>query len=170
MAIAAGICDGLKYGDNAKANALIKADNPEMTDAQIAFSIAAMKQYGIVDSVIPSRKASASAALKGAASLSGPAGGLIASLLRAPEGKAVALNGRVDGTITNFTGTASLAFEDEQEVVARANGTRFGLAAGVDWRSGAYYVGADVRWHDVRQKNGIEYDNTAVGLKVGMNF
>ena len=57
---------------------------------------------------------SASAALKGAASLSGPAGGLIASLLRAPEGKAVALNGRVDGTITNFTGTASLAFEDEQ--------------------------------------------------------
>ncbi|WP_088287272.1 hypothetical protein [Ideonella sp. A 288] len=45
-----------------------------------------------------------------------------------------------------------------------------GLAAGVDWRSGAYYVGADVRWHDVRQKNGIEYDNTAVGLKVGMNF
>ena len=38
------------YGDNAKANAMIKADNPEMTDEQIAFSIAAMKQYGIVDS------------------------------------------------------------------------------------------------------------------------
>ena len=33
-----------------KANALIKADNPEMTDEQIAFSIAAMKKYGIVDS------------------------------------------------------------------------------------------------------------------------
>ena len=27
------------YGDNAKANELIKADNPEMTDEQIAFSI-----------------------------------------------------------------------------------------------------------------------------------
>jgi NitT/TauT family transport system substrate-binding protein len=38
------------YGDNAKANALIKQDNPEMTDAQIAFSIAAMKKHGIVDS------------------------------------------------------------------------------------------------------------------------
>ncbi|MGD9507600.1 MAG: ABC transporter substrate-binding protein [Geminicoccaceae bacterium] len=38
------------YGDNAKANALIRADNPEITDEQIAFSIEAMKQYGIVDS------------------------------------------------------------------------------------------------------------------------
>lgn len=38
------------YGDNAKANALIKQDNPEMTDAMIAFSIAKMKDYGIVDS------------------------------------------------------------------------------------------------------------------------
>jgi len=38
------------YGDNAKANALIQADNPDMTDEQIAFSIEAMKQYGIVDS------------------------------------------------------------------------------------------------------------------------
>lgn len=38
------------YGDNAKANALIKQDNPEMTDAMIAFSIEKMKAYGIVDS------------------------------------------------------------------------------------------------------------------------
>jgi NitT/TauT family transport system substrate-binding protein len=38
------------YGDNAKANAMIKRDNPEMTDAQIAFSIAKLKEYGIVDS------------------------------------------------------------------------------------------------------------------------
>ncbi|MBS9479274.1 ABC transporter substrate-binding protein [Ancylobacter radicis] len=38
------------YGDNAKANALIKKDNPEMTDEMIAFSIAKMKEYGIVDS------------------------------------------------------------------------------------------------------------------------
>jgi NitT/TauT family transport system substrate-binding protein len=38
------------YGDNSAANALIKRENPEMTDAQIAFSIAKMKEYGIVDS------------------------------------------------------------------------------------------------------------------------
>jgi NitT/TauT family transport system substrate-binding protein len=38
------------YGDNSKANALIKGDNPEMTDEQIAFSIAKLKEYGIVDS------------------------------------------------------------------------------------------------------------------------
>ncbi len=38
------------YGDPAKGNALIKADNPEMTDDQIAFSVKAMKDYGIVDS------------------------------------------------------------------------------------------------------------------------
>ncbi|MFK8249916.1 ABC transporter substrate-binding protein [Ancylobacter terrae] len=38
------------YGDNSKANALIRKDNPEMTDAMIAFSIEKMKQYGIVDS------------------------------------------------------------------------------------------------------------------------
>jgi NitT/TauT family transport system substrate-binding protein len=38
------------YGDNKKANELIKADNPDITDDQIAFSIAALKKYGIVDS------------------------------------------------------------------------------------------------------------------------
>ncbi|MBU1305886.1 MAG: ABC transporter substrate-binding protein [Alphaproteobacteria bacterium] len=36
------------YGDNSAANALIKTDNPEMTDGQIAFSIEKMKEYGIV--------------------------------------------------------------------------------------------------------------------------
>ena len=38
------------YGDNAKANAAIKKENPEMTDDQIEFSIAKLKEYGIVDS------------------------------------------------------------------------------------------------------------------------
>jgi len=38
------------YGDNKAANALIKKDNPEITDGQIAFSIAKMKEFGIVDS------------------------------------------------------------------------------------------------------------------------
>ncbi len=38
------------YGDNAAANALIKRQNPEMTDGLLSYSIAKMKQYGIVDS------------------------------------------------------------------------------------------------------------------------
>jgi NitT/TauT family transport system substrate-binding protein len=38
------------YGDNSAANALIKKDNPDMTDAQLAYSVAAMKEHGIVDS------------------------------------------------------------------------------------------------------------------------
>ncbi len=38
------------YGDSKAANELIKKDNPEMDDAQIAFSIQKMKEYGIVDS------------------------------------------------------------------------------------------------------------------------
>jgi len=37
-------------GDPAPGNALIKADNPDMTDEQIAFSINALNEYGIVDS------------------------------------------------------------------------------------------------------------------------
>lgn len=36
------------YGDNAAANELIKKDNPEMTDEQLAFSLAKMKEYGIL--------------------------------------------------------------------------------------------------------------------------
>jgi NitT/TauT family transport system substrate-binding protein len=38
------------YGDNKAANDLIKKDNPEMTDGQIAFTIAQMKEHGIVES------------------------------------------------------------------------------------------------------------------------
>jgi len=38
------------YGDPSAANALIKKDNPEMTDELLAFSVAKMKEYGIVDS------------------------------------------------------------------------------------------------------------------------
>ncbi len=38
------------YGDNAAAIALIKEANPDMADDQIAFSIEALKEYGIVDS------------------------------------------------------------------------------------------------------------------------
>jgi NitT/TauT family transport system substrate-binding protein len=38
------------YGDTRAANALIKGQNPGMTDDQLAYSVATMKQYGIVDS------------------------------------------------------------------------------------------------------------------------
>jgi NitT/TauT family transport system substrate-binding protein len=38
------------YHDNSAANALIKKQNPEMTDDLLAYSVAKMKQYGIVDS------------------------------------------------------------------------------------------------------------------------
>ena len=40
------------YGDNTAANDMIKADNPDMTDEQIAYSIEKLKEYGIVDSGI----------------------------------------------------------------------------------------------------------------------
>ena len=38
------------YGENSKANDAIKSTNPDITDGQIAFSIAKLKEYGIVDS------------------------------------------------------------------------------------------------------------------------
>jgi len=38
------------YGDPGPANALIRQDNPEMTDDQIAYSIGKLKEYGIADS------------------------------------------------------------------------------------------------------------------------
>src|SRR5262245_9962237 len=38
------------YGNNAAANAMIKRHNPEMTDELLAYSIAKLKEYGIVDS------------------------------------------------------------------------------------------------------------------------
>ncbi|MGH6913260.1 MAG: ABC transporter substrate-binding protein, partial [Geminicoccales bacterium] len=38
------------YGDPTPANELIKKDNPDMTDEQIAYSTEKMKAYGIVDS------------------------------------------------------------------------------------------------------------------------
>ncbi|BAM92905.1 putative ABC transporter periplasmic binding protein [Bradyrhizobium oligotrophicum S58] len=38
------------YGNNSAGNALIKKMNPEMTDDLLAYSVAKMKEYGIVDS------------------------------------------------------------------------------------------------------------------------
>jgi NitT/TauT family transport system substrate-binding protein len=38
------------YGDNSAGNAMIRKLNPEMTDELLQYSVATMKQYGIVDS------------------------------------------------------------------------------------------------------------------------
>jgi NitT/TauT family transport system substrate-binding protein len=38
------------YGDNSAGNAMIKKMNPEMTDELLSYSVAKMKEYGIVDS------------------------------------------------------------------------------------------------------------------------
>jgi NitT/TauT family transport system substrate-binding protein len=38
------------YGDNKAANALIKKQNPEMTDELLAYCVSALKKYGVVDS------------------------------------------------------------------------------------------------------------------------
>lgn len=38
------------HGDNTAGNALIKQENPEMTDGQIAFSIETMKSFGLIES------------------------------------------------------------------------------------------------------------------------
>ena len=38
------------YGDNSRANALIKQENPDIKDDQIAFSVEELKKHGVVDS------------------------------------------------------------------------------------------------------------------------
>jgi NitT/TauT family transport system substrate-binding protein len=38
------------YGDNRAANALIKKDNPDISEDQLAYSVAKIKEYGIADS------------------------------------------------------------------------------------------------------------------------
>jgi NitT/TauT family transport system substrate-binding protein len=44
------------YGDPSKGNAAIKVDNPEMSDDQIAFTIAKIKEVGLVDSGVAADK------------------------------------------------------------------------------------------------------------------
>lgn len=45
-----------------------------------------------------------------------------------------------------------------------------GVALAAEWRSGALFAGADLRWHDLRKKDGVNGDHTSFGVKVGMNF
>lgn len=57
---------------------------------------------------------STTSSLKGVATVVGPADGLIAALVQGPEGKAVGFEGRVDGTLAQFSGSARLAFDGQQ--------------------------------------------------------
>lgn len=45
-----------------------------------------------------------------------------------------------------------------------------GVAAGVNYRAGALFLGADVRYHNTEEKQGADFDNWTVGLKAGINF
>lgn len=45
-----------------------------------------------------------------------------------------------------------------------------GVAAGLNYRAGAYYAGVDLRYHDTERKSRADFDNVTVGLKVGINF
>lgn len=57
---------------------------------------------------------SATGSLKGAATVVGPADGLIAALVQGPKDQPVALSARLDGTLAQFTGGATLAFGPDQ--------------------------------------------------------
>lgn len=48
--------------------------------------------------------------------------------------------------------------------------TGVGLAAGINFRSGAYDAGADVRKQSTGSKNGIDLDPLTWGVKLGVNF
>lgn len=45
-----------------------------------------------------------------------------------------------------------------------------GAAIGAEWRSNEWFVGADLRWHDLSRKNGISYDHSSIGFHAGMRF
>ena len=68
---------------------------------------------GPADRIDASAEWTADGMLDGAATVAGPAGGIVAALLQAPENMPVAFAAKVDGTVTQFTGTARLAFAEE---------------------------------------------------------
>lgn len=48
--------------------------------------------------------------------------------------------------------------------------TGLGLAAGVNYRVGSFYAGADVRYHGTAARSGVDLDPVTLGLKLGINF
>ena len=45
-----------------------------------------------------------------------------------------------------------------------------GVAAGINYRAGALFLGADVRYHNTEEKRGADFNNWTMGLKAGVNF
>jgi hypothetical protein len=45
-----------------------------------------------------------------------------------------------------------------------------GVAGGVNYRAGALFVGADVRYHATQTERSADFDNWTAGVKVGINF
>ncbi len=45
-----------------------------------------------------------------------------------------------------------------------------GAAAGISYRLGNLFVGADARYHVTQTKGGRDFDNWTAGIKVGVNF
>lgn len=46
----------------------------------------------------------------------------------------------------------------------------YGVAAGLNYRAGAFYAGADVRYQATTEKDHLEFDNWALTAKLGVNF
>ncbi len=66
-------------------------------------------------------------------------------------------------------GPSLAVFKVEAAGLSR-NLTGLGLAGGVNYRAGAFYVGADVRVHSTGSKDGVDLDPVTWGLKAGINF
>jgi hypothetical protein len=45
-----------------------------------------------------------------------------------------------------------------------------GVATGMNYNVGAFYTGFDLRYHSTKAKDGVDYDPTSIGVKVGVNF
>jgi hypothetical protein len=45
-----------------------------------------------------------------------------------------------------------------------------GVATGLNYNLGAFYAGFDLRYHSTTAKDGVDYDPSSVGVKVGINF
>ena len=73
-----------------------------------------------------------------------------------------------DGSIHAFTTVADR--DAALRAAETASGPLAGVAVGVQWKVGAMFVGADLRWHDLQKKDGRSYDHTAFGARVGFNF
>lgn len=64
---------------------------------------------------------------------------------------------------------AAYKFKDDKTGF-EMNRLGLGVAVGANYRQGAFYAGADLRYHATNEKNNADFDNVSAGVKVGMNF